>query len=344
MIRILTLLLLLFIPALVSAEPIVIQAVGDIMLAGGGEHIYQKNGYDYPFDATRKTLLQGDMVIGNLESPITSSGVEFIEKKFRFKADLKAALALKNAGFTHLSLANNHILDYGEDGLRQTLAALDTNSLIYSGAGMNLASARKAKIVAIHGVKIAFLSYSLTHPKEFFAGAKTAGTAPGYPRIFTADIKLAKKNADCVVVSFHWGEEGFEKPKPYQITSAHKAIDAGADIIIGHHPHVLQGVERYNNGIIFYSLGNFAFGSNSKSSNLSMIARITFDGGVKEVEIIPLNVLNAQVRFQPRILKGTAAEEAAKKIDLLSSGLKSYLSVAEGRYLVFSRSDEIALK
>jgi len=75
-----------------------------------------------------------------------------------------------------------------------------------------------------------------------------------------------------------------------------------------------------------------------------MIARITFDGGVKEVEIIPLNVLNTQVRFQPRLLKGAAAAAAAKKIDILSSGLNSYLSVAEGRYLVFSRSDEIALK
>ena len=344
MIRILILLLLQFIPAVVSAEPIVINAVGDIMLAGSGENIYRKNGYDYPFDATRKTLKQGDLVIGNLESPITSSGVEFREKKFRFKADPKASLALRNAGFTHLSLANNHILDYGADGLRQTLAALDTNSIIYAGAGMNLASARKAGIVAIHGVKVAFLSYSLTHPDEFFAGAETAGTAPGYARHFTADIKQAKRNADCVIVSFHWGGEGLEKPKPYQITTAHTAIDAGADIIIGHHPHVLQGVERYKDGVIFYSLGNFAFGSNSRSSAVSMIARITFDGGVKEVEIIPLNVLNTQVRFQPRLLKGAAAAAAAKKIDILSSGLNSYLSVAEGRYLVFSRSDEIALK
>jgi len=344
MIRILTLLLLLFIATDSSAEPIVIHAVGDIMLAGSGENIYRKNGYDYPFDATRNTLKQGDLVIGNLETPITSSGVEFKEKKFRFKADPKAALALRNAGFTHLSLANNHILDYGEDGLRQTLAALDTNSIIYSGAGMDLAAARKAEIVAINGVKVAFLSYSLTHPKEFFAGAETAGTAPGYLQFFTADIKQAKKNADCVIVSFHWGEEGLEKPKPYQITTAHKAVDAGADIVIGHHPHVLQGVERYKDGVIFYSLGNFAFGSISKSSDVSMIARITFDGSVKEVEILPLNVLNSQVRFQPRLLKDAAAKAVAKKIDRLSSGLKSYLSVAEGRYLVLSRSDEIALQ
>lgn len=342
--RILTLFILLFIPAAVTAEPIVIQAVGDIMLAGSGEKTYRKFGYDYPFAATREILTQGDIVIGNLEAPLASSGVEFRDKKFRFKADPQAALALKNAGFTHLSLANNHILDFGEAGFRQTLAALDANSIIYSGAGLNLAAARTAGIIELKGVKVAFLSYSLTYPEEFFAAAEKAGTAPGYAAFFSADIKQAKKNAACVIVSFHWGGEGESKPKPYQIAAAHRAIDAGADIIIGHHPHVLQGVEQYNNGVIFYSLGNFAFGSNSRSSAVSMIARITFDGGITEVEVIPLNVLNAQVRYQPRFLKGAAAAKAVKKLDVLSSGEKNYVSAVAGRYLVYSRPGEIALK
>jgi poly-gamma-glutamate synthesis protein (capsule biosynthesis protein) len=336
--------LLLFIPAIVTAEPLVINAVGDIMLAGSGEKIYQKYGYDYPFAATRKILRQGDIVIGNLESPLASSGVEFTGKKFRFKADPKATLALRNAGFTHLSLANNHSLDFGAEGLKKTLAALDANSIIYAGAGLNLAAARKASLTTVNGVKVAFLSYSMTYPEEFFAGKETAGTAPGYAPLFTADIATAKKSADCVIVSFHWGGEGEDKPKPYQVSAAHKAVDAGADIIIGHHPHVLQGVERYNNGVIFYSLGNFAFGSYSRSSEVSMIARITFDGGVREVEIIPLNVLNSQVKFQPQLLNGAAADKAAIKIDRLSIGLKSYLSVVNGRYLVLNRPDEIALK
>lgn len=342
--RILTLLMLLFIPVVVTAEPIVINAVGDIMLAGSGEKIYRKYGYDYPFAATRETLQQGDIIIGNLETPLTTAGAEFKDKKFRFKTDPKAAQALKSAGFTHLSLANNHILDFGEEGLRQTLAALDAQAIIYSGAGLNLASARKAGVIELNGVRVAFLSYSLTYPEEFFAGAEKAGTAPGFAPFFTADITQAKKNADCVIVSFHWGGEGESTPKPYQVSAAHKAIDAGADIIIGHHPHVLQGVERYNDGVIFYSLGNFAFGSNSRSSAVSMIARITFDGGIKEVEVIPLNVLNAQVRFQPRLLKGAAAAEAIKRINHLSSGLRNQIAEVNGRYLVFTRPDEIALK
>lgn len=341
---VLTFLLLFLYPAVVSAEPVVIHAVGDIMLGGSGEKVYRKYGYDYPFAATRATLRQGDIVIGNLESPLAARGVEFTGKQFRFKADPQAALALKNAGFTHLSLANNHILDFGAAGLTQTLTALDANEITHAGAGENLAAARKAALSVVKGVKVAFLSYSLTYPEEFFAGAKTAGAAPGYVSYFTADIKEAKSNADCVIVAFHWGGEGKDTPKPYQLAAAHKAIDAGADIVIGHHPHVLQGVEQYKSGVIFYSLGNFAFGSTSKSAELSMIARIIYDDGVKEVEIIPLNVLNSQVRFQPAALKGAAADRTAKRVDHLSSGLKSYLSAVNGRYLVFRRPSGIALK
>lgn len=341
---ILIFLLFLVTPAVVSAEPIIITAVGDIMLAGSGEKIYRRYGYDYPFAATRDILRQGDIVIGNLESPLTASGIEFTDKKFRFKADPRAALALKNAGFTHLSLANNHILDFGAAGLKETLAALDANSIIYAGAGQNLAAARKAGIISVKGVKVAFLSYSLTYPEEFFAGAEKVGTAPGYAPLFVADIAKAKETADCVIVSFHWGGEGLDKPKPYQLAVAHQAVDAGADIIIGHHPHTLQGVEYYGNGVIFYSLGNFAFGSYSKSSAFSMIARIRFDAGIREVAIIPLSVRNSQVQFQPKPLSGAAADEAAIKIDRLTSGLKSYLSAVNGRYLVFNRADTIALK
>ena len=344
MIRIISLLLLLFIPAAVTAEPLVIHAVGDIMLAGSGEKTYRKVGYDYPFAATREILQQGDIVIGNLESPLASSGVEFTHKKFRFKTEPKAAQALRSAGFTHLSLANNHILDFGAEGLKETLAALDANAILYAGAGMNLAAARTAGMTVVKGVTVAFLSYSLTYPEEFFAGTEKAGTAPGYASFFTADITRAKNHADCVIVSFHWGGEGEDMPKPYQVAAAHRAVDAGADIVIGHHPHVLQGIESYNNGVIFYSLGNFAFGSTSKNAAVSMIARVTFDGSVREVEIIPLNVLNTLVRFQPRPLDGTAADRLVTKIGRLSSGLNNEITAVNGRYLVFSRPGEIALK
>lgn len=331
--------LLLLLPVSVTAEPVIIHAVGDIMLAGSGERTFKAQGYDYPFAATSGILRQGDFVIGNLESPITSSGDEFTDKRFRFKVDPKAAMALKNAGFTNLSLANNHILDFGAEGLRQTLEILDHNEITHSGAGPDILSARKAGTNYVKGLKIASLAYSLTYPEEFFAGEARAGTAPGHASHFTADIEQAKKTADCVIVSFHWGGEGLDKPKPYQIAAAHKAVDAGADIVIGHHPHVLQGVEHYRNGVIFYSLGNFAFGSMSRSSARSMIARITFDSGIRAVEIIPLNVLNSEVGFQPRPIGGIRAEKAARTVDNLSKPMGSRIAEVDGRYLVLKRED-----
>lgn len=331
--------LLTFLPAVVIAGPVVINAVGDIMLAGSGEKAFRKHGYDYPFIATREILKQGDIVIGNLEAPITSSGDEFIDKRFRFKVRPEAAVALKRAGFTHLSLANNHILDFGAKGLGETLELLDRNAIIHSGAGTDISSARKAGRSNVNGVNIAFLSYSLTFPEEFFAGADRSGTAPGYPQIFTADIALEKKTADCVIVSFHWGGEGEDKPKPYQIATAHKAVEAGADIVIGHHPHVLQGVEFYGNGVIFYSLGNFAFGSISNNSKRSMIARITFDNGIKEVEIIPLNVFNRVVDFQTKPLAGNSSEQVARTVDSLSKPMGSRITEINGRHFVLKKEE-----
>jgi poly-gamma-glutamate synthesis protein (capsule biosynthesis protein) len=137
-----------------------------------------------------------------------------------------------------------------------------------------------------------------------------------------------------VVVSFHWGGEGLSAPRQYQVEAARSAIDAGADVIIGHHPHVLQGIERYGRGVIFYSLGNFAFGSMSRHAASSVMARITLDGGVREVEVLPLNVLNAEVRFQPEIMKGARGKKVVADLNALSRQLMTRIVAEGGRYLV----------
>jgi poly-gamma-glutamate synthesis protein (capsule biosynthesis protein) len=337
-------LLVLLFSATAPAEPIIMNAVGDIMLAGSSVKTLERFGYDYPFGATEKILKNADIVFGNLEAPITRSGVEFVSKKYRFRQSPHVAGALRNAGFTHLALANNHILDFGETGFNETKRFLEREGIAFFGAGHNLATARKAWFSEIRGVKIAFLAYSLVYPEEFFAGDCRPGTAPGYSSLFTADIRQAKKSADYVIVSFHWGTEGAETPKPYQVAAGHKAIDAGADIVIGHHPHVLQGIEYYGPGIIFYSLGNFAFGSLSRTAASSMIARITLDNGIKEVELIPLEVLNSKVRFQPQILAGSRGNAAAKPMYRLSREMGTQINLINGRHLATRDIEEIALK
>jgi len=331
---ILLLICALCLPASAFAGEIVINAVGDIMLAGKGSVTFSRRGYDYPFAGTSSILKNGGITVGNLEAPLARTGREFKEKKFRFKTGPQAAAALKRAGFSILTLANNHILDFGSSGLRETLRHLDRQGILHSGAGETLAAARREALVTSNGVKIAFLAYSLTFPPDFYAGDGRAGTAPGYRPYYLEDIARARGVADYVVVSFHWGEEKSILPKSYQVTAAHRAVDAGADLVLGHHPHVLQGIERYKNAVIFYSLGNFAFGSLSSSSDRSVIARITLDNGVKEVELIPLNVLNSEVHFQPRLLTGDKGREVIERLKTASQKMGTVISDNKGRYLV----------
>ena len=330
-------------PTSAFAGKVIINAVGDIMLAGRGNAIFERLGYDHPFAATFSTLANGDIAVGNLEAPITCAGVEFRNKKFRFKTNPQAAQALKRAGFSILTLANNHMMDFGNTGLRETLHHLDLQGIAHSGAGDSLAMARRETLFNRNGKKIAFLAYSLTYPEEYFAAPSRAGTAPGYPPYVLRDIARAKAVADYVVVSFHWGTEKALVPKTYQVRTAHLAVDAGADLVLGHHPHVLQGIERYRNGVIFYSLGNFAFASQSNSSDRSIIARITLDDGVKEVEVIPLNVLNSDVHFQPQILNGKTGREVINRLNRLSGPLATVITDQQGRYLVDMGQDRQSL-
>ncbi|MBP1752117.1 MAG: putative enzyme of poly-gamma-glutamate biosynthesis (capsule formation)-like protein [Geobacteraceae bacterium] len=321
------------VPSASCAQQIVLNALGDIMLAGGGTGTYKRMGYDYPFASTRQELKNGDITVGNLEAPITRTGTEFTGKKFRFKTSPRAAQALRRAGFSVLTLANNHMLDFGSVGLEETRKHLERAGILYTGAGKNLAIARKPALVYVKGKRVAFLAYSLTLPPEFFAEANRPGTVPGFTPYFREDIAQAKLNADYVIVSFHWGAEKAVTPKPYQIIAARRAVDAGADVVIGHHPHVLQGIERYRNGIIFYSLGNFAFGSTSRSSDISVLARITLGSGIREVEVIPLNVLNSEVRFQPKVLKGERGLAVIRRLNSISGPLGTEIRLTGKRYL-----------
>jgi poly-gamma-glutamate capsule biosynthesis protein CapA/YwtB (metallophosphatase superfamily) len=326
--------LVLMVPVPAYAERLVLAAVGDIMLAGSSSATLRGKGYVFAFAATAHVLRGADIAVGNLEAPLARHGLEFVGKKFRFKVDPAAAVALRDAGFSVLTLANNHIMDFGAQGLRETLRHLNDNALLAVGAGENLTAARVPAYLHVKGKTVAFLAYSLTQPLEFFATEVSPGTAPGYSRLFQADIKRAKLLADYVVVSFHWGAELARLPKPYQIAAAHKAIDAGADVVLGHHPHVLQGIERYRGGVILYSLGNFAFGSLSRNADVSIMARIVFGQGGSEIEVLPLDVLNKRVGFQPTLLRGDRAREVISRLRDLSRQWSTEFVVKDGRYLV----------
>ncbi len=324
---------------------ITIVAVGDIMLGGTAQEVLMKEGYDYPFKHVAPLLDNAEVVLGNLEGPLTSicNSEMALDKEYVFRSPAeKVAPALKKAGFNLLSLANNHILDYGVSGMNDTIESLSAHHIDSVGAGGDIHQARAGTIIKTAKGNLGFLSYSLTFPEYFWATENTPGTAFGHEQQIKDDIKRLKKQADNVIVSFHWGREKTTELRPYQPRLGRAAIDAGAALVIGHHPHVLQAIEKYNGGLIIYSLGNFVFGSYSPDARTSVIARITLYNNIfHSAEFIPINVLNSEVIFQPRILENAAAADTIKQINRLSAASNTRLDQQNFRGYLHATENKI---
>ena len=304
---------------------LVISAVGDIMLDGSARAVLSEQGYDYPFVQMRQYFNEAHIVFGNLEGPLTDRGVPEQDKQFVFRSPpAKVSSALKEAGFNVVSLANNHTLDYGAEGLTQTIEALDAVGIQHAGAGDDLMAARLPVMMEIGDQRVAILAYSMTLPENFYAGKNKPGTAFGHEVQVRDDVLAARAQADIVLVSFHWGQEGKTDLRDYQTRLGHLAIDAGASAVIGHHPHILQGIEHYKDGIILYSLGNFTFGSYSMRSARSAVAKLHFrNGRLEKLLMFPINVNNFEVQFQPQPLHGKAADAVIDELRTLSAALNT---------------------
>lgn len=295
-------------------------AVGDIMMDGTAKPYMTETGYDAAFDGVRTQLSNTSVLVGNLEGPLTHHAKIMVEKKYTFRSppDLVAG-ALARAGFNAVSLANNHSLDFGVQGMRDTILALQRYNIAHFGAGENINEARKPVIIDVQGVKLGLLGYSNTFPEEFWAGSENPGTAFGHAEHLAEDIRKLKSQVDFVAINIHWGQEGTTKLRDYQPYLAYLAIDAGADLVIGHHPHVLQAVEEYKNGLILYSLGNFVFGSFSPRAKLAAIAQIDFIPGMTpKLSLLPINVNNFEIYFQPQLLDQEAGAQLFSHMNNIS--------------------------
>lgn len=258
-------------------KPVTLLFVGDIMLSRLiGSIMVKNNDWRYPFLGMADFLTAADVTFGNLEGPLSNRGIK-MGSIYSFRDDPKVIEGLAYAGFDVLSLANNHIWDYGSDALVDTMSILELANIDFVGAGLDYEVAHKPLIKEVGKTKIAYLGYTNLLPESL--GAKEAEPAIALLNTNTVgeDIKTAKSLADIVVVSIHWGNEYETKENEFQKTTAHALIDAGADLIIGHHPHVRQPLEQYGNGFIIYSLGNFVFDQNFSED--------TKEGGVLKVII-----------------------------------------------------------
>ncbi|HRY29894.1 MAG TPA: CapA family protein, partial [Elusimicrobiota bacterium] len=322
-------------PPSLSASQAEIACVGDVMMAYHLKPVLKRKGPHYPFDKIRALLKKSDFVFGNLENPIGTTGEEYPDKEYIFRMEPAHAAALWEAGFRVMSLANNHILDFGPEALAETGRHLYDQGIASCGAGKNIEEARKPAVVMVRGKRIAFLAYSLTFPIAFSAGPSTPGTAFADEKLVREDIAHAKKYCTWVIVSFHWGEEYTYLPSDLQRKLAHTAIDAGADAVIGHHPHVAQGLERYKKKIIAYSLGNFVFGTRNPNAVEGLVLKLKLrTGHSPRAEILPVLVQNTKTGFQTRPLKKAALRKFIHRLKQLSAELDTSLRVKKGRVLL----------
>lgn len=293
-------------------KEITISAVGDCTLGRDDNYDYpnslpdvlEKNNHDYSyfFKGVYNVLENDDLTIANLEGPFTTYDQKK-EKKFNFKGDLDYPNILISGSVEAVNLANNHTFDYQETGYLDTLKALDAYGLPYFGYDNYL-------IEEINGLKIGMAGVLGFNEEE----AKTeTDKALSY---------LKENNVDLIIMTYHWGIERKDKQNSTQESIAHYAIENGADLILGHHPHVLQGIENYDGKYIVYSLGNFVFGGNKNPSDKdTMIFQITYtyeNNEIKDtsINIIPcsLSSVNDKNDYQPTILEGKEKERVLNKI------------------------------
>ena len=291
-------------------------AVGDVLLDRGIRTLIKKHGVDYPFSRVSDVISRNDLAFCNLECPICTGGVP-LNKKYCFHADTSFIFGLKNAGFNVISVANNHTMDRGREGFVETVRLLKKHGFYPVGGGENQKEARKPVIVECNGLRFAFFAYVNMLLEGVTYLDDRPSPAMGNLEEMEKEIRKIRDEVDFVVVSFHWGIEYQDFPTINQIEYAHRAIDAGADLVLGHHPHVLQGIEYYRERPIVYSLGNFVFDQRKLVQRQSMIFGCVFKKGkIDSVYFIPV-ILKG---FRPEVAKGKEREEIVKRMEKICKG------------------------
>lgn len=294
-----------------------LRAVGDVMLGRAVAQAAQRYGFRYPF-ARAQTLLDGDLALGNLESPLTDRQSPVRPGPYRLPAPPGFAAPLRAAGFSALSLANNHALDLGPDGLVDAIQALTASHILPLGVGPGADAARQAVMLRIRGQNIALLGFNdSADPEDRTDEGQGWGRAWLDAAALDA-VRQARGNADLVVVVAHWGQEYAAHPTVRQRAWARQLIGAGADLVVGAHPHVLQPLEALTaagrTGVVAYSLGNFIFDQSfSRATSVGAVLRVLLDDqGVALVAAAPIEIIDGQPR--PIALARARAQTALRAL------------------------------
>jgi len=282
--------------------------------------------FAYPFEKIAPMMKRKDLVLVNLETPLTRHP----RVRGLFSSDPRCAQAMKDAGVSMVSLANNHIFDVGEIGFMQTLDHLKDAGISYTGTGRNFEDARLGEPLQLNGVELIFLNYTQFCNSGFASiAAEYPGTLPLDPELIVEDIRVARERASLVFVLLHWGFENQPNVHPKQVEIAHLLIDAGADAIIGHHPHVPHGIEVYKERPILYSLGNFVFGYARKEWSDNYLAEIIIDQ--KRIQGVIIHPISGQGQelFQPEVLSGARADALLHELQIKSAVFDTGIAIQD---------------
>ena len=267
----------------VRVRPLTLAAVGDVNLDGAAPDAWT---------SVAPVLRKADLAVANLECAVSQRGTAAVGKEFTFRGPPAALRVVAAAGIDAVSVANNHAVDFGREALVDTLAAARKAHIRVAGGGKDIAAARRPVLLTAGGLRIALLGYSDVRPLGFDAAAGVPGTAPAFPELIAPDVRAARKRADAVVVYFHWGEELMTLPTLRQRELAATALGAGAAVVLGAHPHVLQPVEGPGpRRLVAWSLGNFVFAAQSPGTTATGILLVALGAdGVRGARLVPARI------------------------------------------------------
>lgn len=339
-------------------DEITFVAAGDVFLGGkivreDGTHKEMiTQGPKTVFDEVAPIFHNNDVAFCNLESALSDRGAPQKGRASAFISRPENIKVLKKAGINVVSFANNHSMDFGPEAMLDTLKRLDQNGISHAGAGADIIAARKPAIIEKNGITLAFLAYATNNnvPKQVAAGPQTPGLAmlklsSYFPpphvnredfKAMEADVRMAKKNADFVIVSCHWGisDGGNHTVAVHQRGIGQAAIKAGADIVLGHHQHAYQGVEVYQGKIICHGLGNFVFDTiTAPFSPGTVLFHCTFQKNlIKDAWLQP--VIGNHAHPRPLLPEEEISRNMLSHLQELSKELKVRLTIKEGKAII----------
>lgn len=303
---------------------------GDVCLQDFIVEYYQKEGAEGVVAPELKRIMkEADIMMVNQEFSFSSRGTAMEDKEYTFRVPLENVTLFTELGIDIVTLANNHTLDFGREALKDSFQALEEAGILYAGAGENYDRARKMEVIQVKGKKIGFLAASRVIPVgDWNAGKSRSGLFTTYdPEPLLAEIKAGKEKCDMLVVYVHWGEERNQYPEEYQKTMARQYIDAGADAVIGSHPHVLQGIEYYKDKPICYSLGNYIF--SARTGDTALLRIRVGENGELGLGLIPVDAS----AFPVKQMETEKWPEFFRYIEKISFGI----TIDEGGNVVYNK-------